>query len=102
MRFTNYSDIKTHPTIIIQLTNKIRSHDVCKSSVIRTEDLPPGLLKPVPAEFTSADPKEEDKKRLLIALESAKGNHTMAAKLLDISRATFYRRLDELEINNKD
>ncbi|PON19400.1 hypothetical protein C2W62_02805 [Candidatus Entotheonella serta] len=35
----------------------------------------------------------DEKPRLLAALEQARGNRTAAARLLGMSRATFYRRL---------
>ena len=40
----------------------------------------------------------DERQRMLQALEKARGNRSQAAKLLGISRATFYRRLQELEL----
>jgi transcriptional regulator of acetoin/glycerol metabolism len=40
----------------------------------------------------------DERTRLLAALDQAGGNRTRAAKLLGISRATFYRRLEALGI----
>jgi transcriptional regulator of acetoin/glycerol metabolism len=37
----------------------------------------------------------DEKARLLAAINQAKGNRTMAARLLGVSRATLYRRLTE-------
>ena len=40
-----------------------------------------------------------ERERLLAALQQTNGNRTAAARILGISRATFYRRLDSLGIN---
>jgi transcriptional regulator of acetoin/glycerol metabolism len=40
----------------------------------------------------------DERSRILAALEQTRGNRQQAAKLLGISRATFYRRLSELDI----
>ncbi len=73
----------------------------CKGSVIRAEDLPSEIvtskheqLEDVPP----ADPYQDEKQRILAALDSAKGNRTVAARLLGMSRATLYRRLASLEV----
>ena len=42
-----------------------------------------------------------ERERILAALERTHGNRTAAARLLGISRATFYRRLTELGIGSK-
>ncbi|MFY9227395.1 MAG: helix-turn-helix domain-containing protein [Blastocatellia bacterium] len=44
---------------------------------------------------------EEEKQRLLAAIESANGNRTLAARLLGLNRATFYRRLKEFNISTE-
>jgi transcriptional regulator of acetoin/glycerol metabolism len=41
---------------------------------------------------------EEDKQRILSALESAAGNRSLAAKLLGVSRRTLYNKLERLGI----
>ncbi|NOQ13736.1 MAG: response regulator [Methyloprofundus sp.] len=61
-----------------------------------TEDLPPELLK---SAISKSETFSGDKRsRIFAALERAGGNRTQAAKLLGVSRATFYRRLKELDI----
>jgi PAS domain S-box-containing protein len=69
----------------------------CKGPRIEPEDLPPEVaefpLSPLPA----AAP-EDERQRMLQALQRAKGNRTVAAQILGVSRATFYRRLAELDI----
>jgi len=71
----------------------------CKGPIIEVEDLPQEMLDmgagAGPMDF-GAD--GDDKTRILMALERAKGNRTLAARLLGMSRATFYRRLTELNV----
>ena len=67
----------------------------CGGAVIEPRDLPPEVGAAVPAPLsTRAVPLEEE--RLREALREAGGNRSVAARLLGISRATFYRRLAEL------
>ena len=43
----------------------------------------------------------DEKRQIMAALKNARGNRTRAARLLGMSRATFYRRLTALDINTK-
>jgi transcriptional regulator with PAS, ATPase and Fis domain len=74
----------------------------CKGRDIDPTDLPPeiaGAPAGTPV-FVPVRPSPQDEKsRLLAALADTKGNRTEAAKRLGLSRATFYRRLVELQID---
>jgi DNA-binding NtrC family response regulator len=70
----------------------------CKGSVIKAQDLPPEIVYSKYAQPGASDPFQDEKQRVLAALESAKGNRTVAAYQLGISRATLYRRLARLDI----
>lgn len=76
----------------------------CEGDTIQPGHFPPELLESsepaLPAsEMTSA---AKDRERLLGALREAKGNRARAAQLLGISRATFYRWLNDLNISKHD
>lgn len=69
----------------------------CKSGVIEPSDLPAEVLEQAPL-GAFAPTGEDEPRRVLAALEAAKGSRVVAARLLGISRATLYRRLAELNI----
>ena len=71
----------------------------CKKSVINVEDLPSEMLhtnysQPMPA----TDTHQDERQRVLAALEAVGGNRTLAAQKLGMSRATLYRRMTSLGI----
>ena len=81
----------------------------CQGPLIDVEDLPPEIagapratprLKPKrpPRPIEQSPRVDEERTRLLDALQRAKGNRTAAARLLGIGRATFYRRVEALGI----
>ncbi|MGR8935607.1 MAG: sigma 54-interacting transcriptional regulator [Gammaproteobacteria bacterium] len=72
----------------------------CSSDPLLAEDLPPELSKP--RVETLAPIEGDERTHILTALHRAGGNRTEAARLLGISRATFYRRLGELKIALSD
>lgn len=76
----------------------------CKGSVIQIEDLPPEILDTAYSQprFDKVYNNTNSKERLLAALESAGGNRTIAARLLGMSRATFYRRLSDFNFSNEE
>jgi len=71
-----------------------------RGSILQTEDLPPELLERR-ADTDQGGPGPDDVDQLTAALKRARGNRTRAAALLGISRATLYRRLRELGIEDK-
>ncbi|ETX03321.1 MAG: hypothetical protein ETSY1_00480 [Candidatus Entotheonella factor] len=70
----------------------------CRSAVIPADDLPPELHESTPLPACPQESPLDEKQRLLAALEQARGNRTAAARLLGMSRATFYRRLTSFGI----
>ncbi|MEK6803149.1 MAG: sigma 54-interacting transcriptional regulator [Nitrospirota bacterium] len=70
----------------------------CKGDTLDTTDLPPELRQgPSGAPSETVMPGDE-RSRFVAALGQARGNRTKAARLLGMSRATFYRRLSELDL----
>ena len=72
----------------------------CQGGVVQEDDLPPEI-HPSAEAFSelSGEPMSEEA-RFRQALHSAGGNRAKAARLLGISRATFYRRLTDLKISS--
>ena len=65
----------------------------CRGSEIEPGDLPPEIAG---AAHQKAATPDEERERYGRAIEDADGNRTRAAKSLGVSRATFYRRLEQL------
>jgi DNA-binding NtrC family response regulator len=74
----------------------------CAGALIQPADLPPELLETRPAAHRPPLSPAEEKTRLLEALSAAKGNRTQAARLVGVSRATFYRRLRDLGVTETE
>ena len=69
----------------------------CHGTSIRPDDLPPELLEFRPGSATD-ELGADEADRVKAALKWSKGNRTRAATLLGVSRATLYRRMKELGI----
>lgn len=80
----------------------------CKGHELKLEDLPPEVLpqaqvtsvsqaEPMLQTQTSGQLSERD--QYLMALKQAGGNRSKAAKIVGVSRATFYRKLAALDID---
>jgi DNA-binding NtrC family response regulator len=67
-----------------------------RTSLIAPVDLPAELAAESPPTPEPALPEDDEAGRFRRALERAGGNRTKAARLLGVSRATFYRRLGQL------
>ena len=73
----------------------------CLGSEIEPEDLPPELQGPITKQAMAGMEYKDERERILDALKKANGKRVLAARLLDMSRATLYRRLQKLKIKSK-
>ncbi len=74
----------------------------CHGTDIQLSDLPPEICgTPATLEPVRASPTNE-RQDILSALHEANGKRAQAAKLLGMSRSTFYRRLSELGISPEE
>ena len=72
-----------------------------RTDQLSADDLPPEIGRKAGAVDAAPEPipvAGDERARILFALDKTGGNRLQAAKLLGISRATFYRRLSELKI----
>jgi DNA-binding NtrC family response regulator len=70
----------------------------CRGAVLKVDDLPPELSEPAPLAKPYHSAAVDEPRRIVMALQQAQGNRTLAARLLGMSRATFYRRLGHLAL----
>ncbi len=75
----------------------------CRNETINVKDLPPELTDPAGlrngiGSLQASNPRQQ----ILDALEQTLGSRIKAAKILGVSRATFYRRLTKYKINPAD
>jgi transcriptional regulator of acetoin/glycerol metabolism len=70
----------------------------CKGTVVRPEDLPPEVRSPEPQATYVPLQRQDERSRMLGALQQTGGNRSEAARLLGMSRRTFYRRLAEYDV----
>lgn len=73
----------------------------CRIGYIDEFDLPPEISRSSPPAKTEKLQAADLQSEVRSALEQAQGNRTMAAKILGVSRATLYRRLKEIGIEDK-
>ena len=71
----------------------------CKGTVVRVEDLPPEVRNPEPAAAYVPLQRQDERTRMVGALQQTGGNRSEAARLLGMSRRTFYRRLAEYDVS---
>lgn len=69
-----------------------------RDQILREDDLPPELIQTRTPQLNMRLTGENERVLIMSALEQTGGNRKEAAKILGISRATFYRRLDEYDI----
>ena len=70
----------------------------CKGTAIHKKDLPFEIVNAQALHEAPEPTYRDDRDGILAALEKARGSRTKAAGLLGMSRATFYRRLDDYGI----
>lgn len=69
-----------------------------RDQIIREDDLPPEIIHFKMPKMSLRFSGGNERSIIISALEHTGGNRKEAAKMLGISRATFYRRLDEYDI----
>ncbi len=90
---------------IRELENVIeRALILCEGDYITREDLPPNMIKD---EYSAAIPDrlkdavdQFEREHILKILKRTNNNKEQAAKILDISLSSLYRKMDELKIKN--
>ncbi len=93
------------PGNIRELRNAISFATIhCKGTSIRTRDLPPEIREELAqgGQKRRAFEVEDERERLMEALDMAGGRRGEAARLLGIGRATLYRRMKECMIDPAD
>ncbi|MDR4479279.1 MAG: sigma-54 dependent transcriptional regulator [Nitrospira sp.] len=71
----------------------------CTGTVVQVEDLPPEIRHPAPEATYVPLQRHVERARMVGAIQQAGGNRSEAARLLGMSRRTFYRRLAEYEVS---
>jgi len=75
---------------------------LCRQDVIDICHLPPELSEPqLPVHGEDSEPDDE-RVRLIAALEKTGWNKSRAARLLGVSRRTIYRKMEELDIKDEE
>jgi len=74
----------------------------CHGAQIQFSDLPPEIGEPTTSLVSARPSPRNEREEILAALEQARGKRAQAAKLLGMSRSTFYRRLSDLGISPEE
>ena len=74
----------------------------CHGADIQCSDLPPEISGPTAPLVTARPSPRNEREDILSALEQVRGKRAQAAKLLGMSRSTFYRRLSDLGISPEE
>ena len=74
---------------------------LCRDGEILPEHLPPTLLQDLPQQGETLSSRGIDEQAILEALSATSNNRQEAAKLLGVSRATFYRYLAKFNTDKK-
>jgi len=75
----------------------------CRRNTVQAEDLPPEVVQGPPQPQIGLTPAASDEKsRILGALHQCSGSRARAARLLGMSRATFYRKISQHGLNLND
>ncbi len=72
----------------------------CRGRRVEIGDLPSELVEMAQPSGEASGPPGDERARILDALSRTAGNRARAARLLGIGRATLYRRLDELGLDD--
>jgi transcriptional regulator of acetoin/glycerol metabolism len=82
-----------------ELKNAVQSSMLhCTGTVMRVEDLPSVIRASESRQNYVLRKHQAERTRMLEALQETDGNRSEAARLLGISRRTFYRRLTEYDV----
>ena len=74
----------------------------CQAQSIQPSDLPPEISGSSSVVMPSRSSPKDEREEILSALEQSRGKRAQAAKLLGMSRSTFYRRLSDLGISPEE
>lgn len=74
----------------------------CREALIQASDLPPEIAEVDPQVFINKEHEPDEKDRIAAILKYTNNNRTEAAKILGMSRSTFYRRLVSLGLDSEE
>ena len=74
----------------------------CRGPKMQPADLPPEIGELTVPQLSARPSPKNEREEILSALKEARGKRAQAAKILGMSRSTFYRRLNELGIFSEE